>query len=86
MEEKGHSLTIYEREKLEVTEAVEVISSTEKEIYVKLENDILQILGEGLKINKLIPESKMLSVSGKICGLNYISKLTKKSFFKKVFK
>ncbi len=81
-----HSLTIFEREKIEVTQAVEIISSTEKEIYVRLEKDILQIIGDKLKINKLIPEEKMLSVSGRIDGLKYISKLTKKSLFKKVFK
>lgn len=81
-----HSLTIFEREKIEVTQAVEIISSTEKEIYVRLEKDILQIIGDKLKINKLIPEEKMLSVSGRVDGLKYISKLTKKSLFKKVFK
>lgn len=81
-----HSLTIFEREKIEVTQAVEIISSTEKEIYVRLEKDILQIVGDKLKINKLIPEEKMLSVSGRVDGLKYISKLTKKSLFKKVFK
>lgn len=81
-----HSLTIFEREKIEVAQAVEIISSTEKEIYVRLEKDILQIVGDKLKINKLIPEEKMLSVSGRVDGLKYISKLTKKSLFKKVFK
>lgn len=86
MEDNNHILTIFEREKLEITQAVEIVSSTEKEIFVKLEKDVLQILGEGLKINKLIPESKTLSVSGKINGINYISKLNKKSLFKKVFK
>lgn len=86
MEDNNHILTIFEREKLEITQAVEIVSSTEKEIFVKLEKDVLQIMGESLKINKLIPENKTLSVSGKINGINYISKLNKKSLFKKVFK
>lgn len=86
MEENNHILTIISREKLEVTEAEEIISSTDKEIFVRLKQDILQILGESLKINKLSPENKSLSVSGKINGINYISKMAKKSFFKKVFK
>lgn len=86
MEEIAHNLTIFEREKIELTQAVEIISSTEKEIFVRLEKDILQIVGEKLKINKLIPEEKILSISGKINGLSYTSRLTKKSLFKKVFK
>ena len=86
MEDNNQILTIFAREKLEVTSAVEILSSTEKEIFVKLESDVLQILGEGMKINKLVPESKTLSVSGKINGLNFISKMAKKSIFKKVFK
>lgn len=86
MEDNNQILTIFAREKLEVTSAVEILSSTEKEIFVKLENDVLQILGEGMKINKLVPENKSLSVSGKINGLNFISKMAKKSLFKKVFK
>ena len=64
----------------------EILSSTDKEVYVKLTGDVLQILGERMKINKLIPDEKTLSVSGKINGVNYISKLVKKSLFKRVFK
>lgn len=86
METTNHNLTIFDREKMELTGVLEIISSTEKEIYVKLEKEVLQILGENLKINKLIPESKEMSVAGKVNGLNYISKMTKKSILKKVFK
>lgn len=86
MEQENHILTIFDREKVEVTQAVEILSSTEKEIFVKLEKDVLQIIGEGLKINKLVPENKTLCVVGKINGLNYTSKIAKKSLFKKVFK
>lgn len=86
MADAVHNLTIYEREKLEVTNAQEILSSTDKEIFVRLSGEILQIHGENMKINKLIPEEKILCVNGKINGINYISKLTKKSFFKRVFK
>ena len=54
MIDNGHNLTIYNREKIEVEDAYEILSSTEKEIYVKLSNEILQIVGEDMKINKLI--------------------------------
>ena len=86
MTENNHCLNIYNRERLEVNDAVEILSSTEKEIYVQLSGEILQIFGERMKINKLLPDEKTLSVIGKINGLNYVSKISKKSFLKKVFK
>ena len=86
MSENNHCLTICGRERIEVTDVLEILSSTDKEIYVRLSNEILQIIGDNMKINKLSPEDKTLCVNGKINGLNYISKLAKKSFLKKVFK
>lgn len=79
-------INIFDRQKIEVQGAIEIISSTEKEIYVKLLNGIMLILGEGLTIQKLLPEEEMLVVSGKIDGVNFKSKQTKKSLFGKVFK
>ena len=86
MSENNHCLTIYGRERVEVTDVLEILSSTDKEIYVRLSNEILQMIGDHMKINKLSPEDGVLCVYGKINGLNYISKFAKKSFFKKVFK
>ena len=86
MEEVNHTLSIFNRERLDVTSALEILSSSEKEVFVRLEKEILQVFGEDLKINKLIPESKTLNITGKINGINYISKMAKKSIFKKVFK
>ena len=79
-------INIFDRQKIEVQGAIEIISSTEKEIYVKLLNGIMLILGEGLTIQNLLPEEEMLVVSGKIDGVNFKSKQTKKSLFGKVFK
>ena len=86
MEEVNHTLSIFNRERLDVTSALEILSSSEKEVFVRLEKEVLQVFGEDLKINKLIPESKTLNITGKINGINYISKMAKKSIFKKVFK
>lgn len=79
-------INIIDRQKIEVQGAIEIISSTEKEIYVKLLNGIMLILGEGLTIQKLLPEEEMLIVSGRVDGVNFKSKQTKKSLFGKVFK
>ena len=79
-------ISIFDRQKIEVMGVHEIISSTEKEIYIKLSNGIMVILGEGLTILKLVPEEELLSVSGQINGVNFQSKMTKKSLFGKVFK
>ncbi len=79
-------INIFDRQKIEIAGAIEVVSSTEKEVYVKLEDGFMQILGAGLKILKLIPEEQILSLAGQINGLNFLAKLTKKSIFGKVFK
>ena len=79
-------INIFDRQKIEVQGAIEIISSTEKEIYVKLLNGIMLILGEGLTIQKLLPEEEILVVSGRVDGVNFKSKQTTKSLFGKVFK
>ena len=90
MEEKNdcvHTVVIDNREIINITTVDEVISSTEKEVYAKVNGkEILQINGEGLKIVKLIPEERLLTITGKINGLLYSAKLNKKSLFGKVFK
>lgn len=79
-------VNIFNREKIEVTGALEVVSSTNKEVNVKLENSFMQILGDGLTISKLVPEGGVLVVNGTINGVFYTSKQTKKSILGKVFK
>jgi hypothetical protein len=79
-------INIFDRQKIEIQGALEIISSTEKEIYVKLLSGIMLILGEGLTIQKLLPEEEILVVSGRVDGVNFKSKQTKKSLFGKVFK
>lgn len=82
----NQTVNIVGRKIIELTGALEVLSSTEKEVFVKLEGSYMQILGEKLTILKLIPDEKILSVSGTINGVNYQNKPSKKSFFGRVFK
>ena len=86
LESKQTCVNIYNREKLEITGVVEVLSSSEKEIFAKLNDSIARISGNKMKITKLIPDEMLLVVSGSIDGVVYESKQTKKSFLKKVFK
>ena len=82
----AEDLVLYERKKLEMHGVYEVLSCTEKETYVKLEKDFACITGQNLKISKLIPEEKFLSLSGEIKTISYSSSMGRKSFFGKVFK
>ncbi len=86
VENKVHTINIFNQEKIEVTSVLEVVSSTEKEVIAKLEGEFLHIFGSGMTITKLMPADGLLCVKGKIEGLRYDSKLTKKSFIGKVFK
>ena len=52
----------------------------------ELEKDFVYVSGQNLKIIKLTPEEKYLSLSGQIKSINYSSTMSKKSFFGKVFK
>lgn len=81
-----HTANIYARERVEVVGAVEVVSSTEKEVIAKLHDSFMVISGANLTIGKLVPEEEILIVSGNISGLKYENKATKKSIFGRVFK
>lgn len=88
MEDKNkiQYVNILNRERIEISGVLEVLSSTDKEIYVQLDDVVGIVTGEKMTITKLVPEDKLLSVSGKIMGIIFQSKLQKKSFLKKVFK
>ncbi len=83
---KIHSVNIYNREKISVLGAEQVLSSTEKEIVIKLKDSYMFVSGKDLIIIKLIPEEEELVAQGLVTGIRYENKVTKKSFLGKVFK
>ena len=83
---KTETIRLFAREKLEVVGVEEVVSSTEKEAIVKVENGLLVVQGSGITISKLVPEDRFLILSGKIKMISFEEKLTKKSLMSKVFK
>ena len=81
MEDKncmGQNVNIFNREKIEVSGVLEVLSSTDKEVFLKLDGASACITGEKMKIVKLLPEEKLLSVSGVILGISFKNKIQKK--------
>ena len=83
---KLHTANIFNREKLEIIGVNQVISSTPTEVLINVCDYMMQVFGSNLTVTKLDPEQKFLSITGKIDGIKYDKKLTKKSFFGKVFK
>ena len=79
-------ISISAREYFEINSAVEILSATEKEIVIKLLNGFVYVTGTELKISKLIPEEKFVSLTGKILVLKFQTKRVKTSFFGRIFK
>ena len=77
---------LYDRQKLKIVGAVEVVNSSDADIMIKLENSYMFVNGEGMTIIKLDPENRLLEVKGKIHLISYQDKLQKKSLLKRVFK
>ena len=86
IKETNQKIEIINRKIINIVGVDEVVSSTDKEVFVKIDKEIAQIVGEGLKIVKLVPEEKFLVVDGRINGIVYSFKRAKKSFLGKVLK
>lgn len=76
------------REKLNITGILDVLSFDDQMIIVETELGLLTIKGKNLKINKLSIDTSDFAVDGEIQGLNYSDheNITKKSFISKLFK
>ena len=85
MENFKHSLTVENKSKVLVTDTLEVISFSDKEIKLKLkDNTILRVEGDNLKILSFDNLGGDLRVQGKISVLKYHEK--SEPFIKRVFK
>lgn len=79
----NESLTLYSRQDLKLEGVVEVLSSSDSEINVKLCDTTLQILGTNINITKLDVTSGNLDATGEFSKINY-GKST--NIFKRLFK
>ena len=85
MENLKHSLTIENKNKILVTETIEVIAFSDKEIKLKLkDNTLLTIEGESLKILSFDNVGGDFTMQGKISLVKYREK--GESIVKRVFK
>ena len=83
---KVNMVTIYNREKMEILGASEVLSSTQNEVIARVCDSLMIITGTELRVSKFVPEDKVLGIVGTVNAVKYENKVSKKSFLGKVFK
>lgn len=83
------NLILENREKLNITGVLDVLSFDDQIVIVETELGLLTVKGENLRINKLSTDTEEVIVEGNIFNLSYSEKTgtTKEnSFFSKIFK
>ncbi len=83
--EMSHSLTLENREKLNLTGISDVDSFNEQEVIAVCSCGELSIKGEMLHIEELNLETGTVSLSGKISSLTYSEKFSSASLLKRLF-
>ena len=68
---QNHTITIENQAKAHLTGINEVITATEKGVYCKLASGNLQIAGENLRVEKLLPEEGNSTYRNKIIDTIY---------------
>ncbi|MGB9781019.1 sporulation protein YabP [Caldanaerobacter sp.] len=71
---KPHNVSIENREKMNITGVLNVISFDEESVIMETEMGILTVRGQGLHINKLNLDEGQVSLDGEIVNLNYSEK------------
>lgn len=82
----NHNVMIDNNKKAVITGVIEVISSTEKAVVAKTHEHTFQIVGDNLRVSKLVLEEKLLHVEGDIVKLEYSKTMQKKNLLKRLFK
>ena len=83
------NLILENREKLNITGVLDVLSFDDQIVIVETELGLLTVKGENLRINKLSTDTEEVIVEGNISNLSYSDKNLpgkETSFFSKIFK
>lgn len=83
------NLILENREKLNITGVLDVLSFDDQMVIVETELGLLTIKGDNLRINKLSTDTEEITVEGKIINLAYSEKTNvgkEGSLFSKIFK
>lgn len=83
-DQREQNIFLYNRQKLEMTGVTDVLSFSDTEIEMSLDDGCVAVDGEGLKIESFSAGSGKLSVSGKVSAISYFGKSpVKQGFFSK---
>lgn len=74
-----HSLTLEERKKLDLSGVDDVLGFDESSVLLRTSAGMLTVEGEQLHIQHMSVDSGELSIEGKINGLIYVDKTTRKN-------
>lgn len=66
-----HVFKLEERSHAQITGVTEVSSFHENEIILKIEEGVMVVFGENLRVGKLIIEAGELDIVGRIDGIHY---------------
>lgn len=83
------NLILENREKLNITGVLDVLSFDDQMVIVETELGLLTVKGDNLRINKLSTDTEEVTIEGKIINLAYSEKTTvgkEGSLFSKIFK
>ena len=74
---ENHYITIEKREKITVTEVLDVDAFDEYNLWANLKEGSLEVSGENLNIEKLDLQEGLLVVTGKVYSVSYNDKKAK---------
>lgn len=81
---REQNIFLYDRQRLDMTGVTDVLSFSDTELEMSLEDGFVAVDGEGLKIESFSAGNGKLNVSGKVSAISYYGKtLSKKGFFSK---
>ena len=79
-----HTLTLISRKTLKLNGVKQILSFDDLSVLFSTSSGELEVVGESLSIDLLDLDNGLASVSGTICGLNYISERpAKKRWFRR---
>jgi sporulation protein YabP len=84
-EKKNHTLTLQNREVLELSGISDVTAFNEEEIVATCDWGDIMIKGSSLHVEILDLETGELKIVGKVAALVYNDRIQPKGFFKRVF-
>lgn len=68
-----HAITIEDRHRIRITGVVDVESFQEEEAAISVQNGLLYLAGEGMKLTRLDPDSHTALIDGTLISLEYAS-------------